>query len=186
MIDRIGMSFRILGPDDWNDLSAVDVLIGIRSFSRATYDDKPATKLYNAWHATIPFVGGWDSAFSFTGTPGRDYIRVENIDELEAELKKIRGNPDYYRRLVENGNVASKQYTREAICDKWIFFIETIAVPDFLQWNASSYSTRKVRFFRSFLSHITHRVLRNLIPKNLTKTVHDYIRHKVGAANLWR
>jgi hypothetical protein len=63
-LGSLGIVFRYLGNDSWNDYSTIDVLIVIRSFDQSAYDFKPPTKLINAWHGQLPLVAGLDSAFS--------------------------------------------------------------------------------------------------------------------------
>lgn len=115
-----GMRFVTLPTGQWHDMRAIDVLVGVRSFDRRPYLSKPPSKLINAWHADIPFIGGWDSAFSAIGTPGENYIRVETERELMEALRRLRDDANYYHRLVEAGRQARQSFTREQVAQAWL------------------------------------------------------------------
>ena len=100
---NIGCRFVHKSVGQWQNMQDVDVLIGVRSLDKKTYDDKPPSKLFNAWLGNIPFIGGYDSAFSQVGTPGKDYIRVSTYSELLAEIEQLKYDDVYYRKLVESG-----------------------------------------------------------------------------------
>ena len=102
-----------------HDLRDIDVLIGIRSFDDKPYNSKPPSKLVNAWHAHIPFIGGNDSAFKQVGTPGKDYLLATSHQEVLNAVLQLRDDPNFYQTLVNNGIEKTIQFTREAIATKW-------------------------------------------------------------------
>ena len=110
-LNRKGIEFRCLGPDSWNDCSRVDILVGVRSFSKSRHKSKPASKLVNAWHARIPLIGGFDSAFEQIGRPGRDYIRVRSLDDAVEAICKLRDDRDLYRSIVDSGAARVSEYS---------------------------------------------------------------------------
>lgn len=114
-----GLRFEVLPPLACHDLSGIDVLIGIRSFDLRPYNNKPPSKLVNAWHARIPFIGGNDSAFAQVGSPGDDYIRVTTIDEAVQAVLHLRNNPELYRQLIANGVRKALLYSNEATAQRW-------------------------------------------------------------------
>jgi hypothetical protein len=114
-----GIEFRCLDADTWSDYSNVDVLLAVRSFDKSRYDYKPPSKLVNAWHARIPLVGGYDSAFEQVGRPGHDYLRARTFDEAISAIRLLRDDPERYRSIVNAGVASARQYTRERIADAW-------------------------------------------------------------------
>lgn len=74
LLHTVGCTFDIRSAEHWHDCHDVDVVLAVRTFGRQRQLHKPATKLYNAWRAGIPFIGGRDSAFAADGNPGRDYL----------------------------------------------------------------------------------------------------------------
>lgn len=116
---RHGLNFVQPPSAAWNDLSQVDVILGVRSFDKRPYDGKPPSKLLNAWHAGIPFIGGYDSAFSQVGTPGSDYLRVGSAEEALAAVLRLRDSPLLYSLLVRNGRRKAMDFTADAIATQW-------------------------------------------------------------------
>jgi hypothetical protein len=130
----MGLKFVGLNQKNWNDLSKVDILMGVRSFSKKAHYRKPPSKLINAWHAGIPFVGGYDSAFSQVGVPGEDYIRVLHYEEMLAELRRLMADRQYYLGFVANGYRKTSTFTRAAIARQWISILERRVIPRFQDW----------------------------------------------------
>ena len=113
------ITFEILDEKNWPHLSGVDVLVGIRSFSNKQYKRKPPTKLIDAWHAGIPFIGGWDSAYTQIGVPGEDYLRVSSYKEFLDCIVRLKEDEDLYNRLVAAGRKKASSYTFDAIARQW-------------------------------------------------------------------
>jgi hypothetical protein len=146
-LEKIGCRFVFKNEGEWQNLEDVDILLGVRSFSKYPYYSKPPTKLFNAWLANIPFVGGYDSAYEQVGRPSLDYLRVSTYDELLSEIKRLKNDPDLYKSLVEEGQKASKQYNEDRISNEWKEFIENKAVPLFYKWKrTNSYERLRSRF----------------------------------------
>jgi len=119
LFKRHGIAFVQPPSRNWNDLSQVDVVLGVRSFDRQAYNGKPPSKMLNAWHAGIPFVGGYDSAFSQIGRPGTDYLRVGSAEEALDAVLRLRDSPLLYALLVRNGRRRALDYTADAIAERW-------------------------------------------------------------------
>jgi hypothetical protein len=129
-----GIDFTTLPSGACADLSDVDVLIGIRSFDTNSYDKKPPSKLINAWHAEIPFIGGYDSAFRQVGVPGEDYLLAKSPDEILAAVLKLRDDESLYNKLVENGKKKAPQYTQENIAKEWETILTEPVLRRYQKW----------------------------------------------------
>jgi hypothetical protein len=90
---KLGCRFVYRKVGEWQDMEDIDVLLGFRSLSRENYNTKPPTKLFNAWLAGIPFIGGFDSACEQVGTPGKDYIQVYTYEELIRMIARLNREP---------------------------------------------------------------------------------------------
>lgn len=113
------IEFITLSNESWHNLHDVDILIGIRSFDSNPWNTKPPSKLFNAWHAEIPFIGGYDSAFRQVGTPGEDYIMVKSQQEALAAILKLQEDQSFYNSMVKNGKEKALGYTEETITEVW-------------------------------------------------------------------
>jgi hypothetical protein len=149
--ERLGMTLVIAGADSWHDYSNADCVIAIREFGSRRFLGKPATKLYNAWMAGVPFIGGNDSAFSSDGRDGIDYLRCNTLESVFTGLERLKNNPDFCRQLVMEGSFSARRFTPEAITDNWSVFLRgvvtTMAPEYFSQYQTSK---RLRRLFHRF------------------------------------
>ncbi|MFZ4116313.1 MAG: hypothetical protein ACOYK6_06275 [Chthoniobacterales bacterium] len=122
--EELGLHFEIRTVPEWHDYRDVDCAIGIRDFSFSHHFHKPATKLYNAWLAGVPFIGGSDSAYQADGHPGRDYLLARSLEEIFQYLKRLQENCSFRSMLVQNGYDAGKSFTTEATLKRWKKLIE--------------------------------------------------------------
>lgn len=119
LFEKEGLEFVAMEKNSWHDLSSIDVLIGIRSFDSNLHDSKPPSKLINAWHANIPFIGGYDSAYVQVGSPGVDYLRVKTPQETLQAVLRLKNDPKFYTDIVQKGSVKAIDYTTEKIAKIW-------------------------------------------------------------------
>jgi hypothetical protein len=113
----------------------VDIVIAIRDFSRARHLSKPATKLYNAWLAGVPLIGGSDSAFSAEGNPGTDYLVARSPGELLWQIRELKENPTKWQAIADAGNARSAARSRDAVRNIWQYLCETEIPRRFDAWN---------------------------------------------------
>lgn len=114
-----GFEFSVLTGETTCDLRHVDVMVAVRSFDQRTYSHKPPSKLFNAWAARTPLIGGYDSAFSQVGRPGVDYIRVKSLEEAVIALRRLRDEPVFYRDIVQSGTSRFRQYESGQLTQYW-------------------------------------------------------------------
>lgn len=139
------IEFVALSGGSWHDLSSIDLLLGIRSFDKQPHNTKPPTKLFGAWHANIPFIGGHDSAFKQVGVPGEDYLLVETADEAMGAIMRLRDDADLYQKLVANGKKKAAFYTEETIAYSWLDTLTGPVTDRFYEWQANPFA-EQVRF----------------------------------------
>ncbi len=142
------ISFEILDEKNWPHLLGVDVLVGIRSFSNIKYKRKPPTKLIDAWHAGIPFVGGWDSAYTQIGDPGEDYLRVSSYEEFLDCIVRLKDDQELYNRLVAAGRKKASSYTIDAIAQQWENILESDIRIKYDEWKKASAKQWKYMLMR--------------------------------------
>ena len=131
-----GLEFVFLPEGAYHDLSSVDVLIGIRSFDTKPHNRKPPSKLINAWHARIPFIGGYDSAFRQVGQPEEDYLLATTPQQIVAAVLRLRDEAGLYEKLVRNGLKKSARYTTPTIASVWEDILTGPVRQRYRQWTA--------------------------------------------------
>lgn len=154
---ELGISFYLQGNKGWHDYSHADAVIAIRSFSNDRYFNKPATKLYNAWHAGVPFIGGRDSAYATDGRPGIDYLVATSPEEVFAHLKQLKENIILRSSLVEEGSRSAQKFTQEVILEHWKALVQETIPKSVAAWQKKTLVGRKLFFMRQYLAYLFFR-----------------------------
>ena len=139
LLRETGVQLELRQSSKWHDYSDVDVVIAIRDFSRARHLSKPATKLYNAWLANAPLIGGSDSAFQAEGNPGTDFLIATSPKELLQQIRELKDNPSKWQAIAGAGIVRSATRSRNAIRAIWQHLCETEIPRRFEAWNTRSH-----------------------------------------------
>ncbi|AHM62214.1 hypothetical protein D770_19825 [Flammeovirgaceae bacterium 311] len=166
MFEQHGLEFVVQSSGNWHDLSTVDVLVGIRSFSTHPYNTKPPTKLFSAWHANIPFVGGYDSAFRQLGVPEEDYLLAGTPEDVVKQVLRLRDHPALYAKLVYNGQQKACMYTEQTIADIWEATLTGTVMHRYTQWkNHPVYEQVRFNILQEvgLLEHTTKQMVKRLL-----------------------
>lgn len=132
---ELGILLEIREAQRWHDYSDVDGVIAIRDFSDSRHLHKPATKLYNAWLAGVPFIGGIDSAYAADGHPGEDYLVGTSAEKVFQYLKTLKEDPGARLKLIQKGSESVLAYTRDATLDRWEKLVQTTLPAEAYKWN---------------------------------------------------
>jgi hypothetical protein len=157
----MGLNWKVVSKDRWNDFSDVDVVIAIRSFDDRDYKDKPATKLYNAWCAGIPAILGAESAYQAERKSDLDYFEARSIDDVINTLRLLRDNNELRQQVVENGYRRAKSIAPESTTRRWQQFLTDVAVPEYKSWCKVSQVTQKIYLARCYLKVIENNLAPN-------------------------
>ncbi|MDD1419947.1 hypothetical protein MEO40_12550 [Dolichospermum sp. ST_sed1] len=135
-LQDLGLKFqKKLNHDEWHDYSDIDVILAIRSFGRQNdWRGKPASKLYNAWHAGIPVILSHESAFQAERKSDLDYLEATSLEEVISSLKQLRDNKELCRAMVDNAWMRAKETQPERMVARWQDFLINIAVPAYKSW----------------------------------------------------
>jgi hypothetical protein len=138
-LNAMGIKYVRKDRSNWNDYSDVDLVLAVRQIGQNnSADNKPPSKLINAWWAEVPLIASNDSAYSQIAVPGEDYITVNSYDEMLQKIKMLRDSPDYYNKIIKNGIRRRERYSRENIIKEWISVLENEVFPDFREWKRMS------------------------------------------------
>lgn len=143
---ELSLEFEIRRAEQWHDYSNVDAVIAIRDFSRSRQFHKPATKLYNAWLAGVPFIGGNDSAYQSDGRPGIDYLIAQSPRQALEHLRKLKEDATFRSHLIQNGVESGKRFSRSATLEHWKSLVQEILPGLALQWQKKSTFQRTCYF----------------------------------------
>ena len=120
----LGMRLHLPSVHEWHNYVDTDVVIAIRDFSKSRHFHKPATKLYNAWHAGVPFIGGRDSAYAADGHPYIDYLVATSPKQVMKHLQRLKEDLSFRSSFVKHGLQSRNLFTHQAILAYWKQLIE--------------------------------------------------------------
>jgi hypothetical protein len=135
-LEDLGLKFqKKLNHDEWNDYSDIDVVLAIREFGQQNdWRGKPASKLYSAWHAGVPVLLGYESAFRAERKSDLDYLEATSLEEVISALKLLRDDQKLRNAMIENGWLRAKETQPDVMVAKWQEFLTTVAVPAYRHW----------------------------------------------------
>jgi len=128
---------------EWNDFREVDLILAVRAPDPRLHPRKPATKLYNAWHAGVPALLGPEVAYRELRRSRLDYIEVASPSEAREAIARLRADPQLYAAMVANGRERAREFTTQAIAARWrVLLADTAAAAaqraDVLRWRGRS------------------------------------------------
>ena len=103
----------------WGDYREIDLVVALRPPDRRLYTNKPATKLFNAWRAGVPAILGPEYAYREQRRSDLDYIEASSLGEAQHAVQRLRGDPELYRAMVENGRARAVKFTPAVILSRW-------------------------------------------------------------------
>lgn len=133
---------------EWHDYSDVDGILAVRDFAKKDFKRKPATKLYNAWHAGVPAILGSESAYRFERQSEFDFLEVTSLDETIEAVKKLKDNDDLRHMIIENGFRRAQETSRDTLVQQWQKLITEFLIPKYYLWTESSFR-RQYFYFQS-------------------------------------
>jgi len=125
--ETTGARFEVRGAERWHDYREVDAVVAVRRFGSGHQPHKPATKLYNAWLAGVPFIAGNDSAYRAEGTPGGDYLTTSSPGEVITRVLELRNLPERREEIVECGRKKAGELGTAQLESRWRTLLDSMA-----------------------------------------------------------
>jgi hypothetical protein len=146
-LKAMGLKWCVMPRERWHDFSEVDAIVAVRSFQHRGYLAKPATKLYNAWHAGVPALLGEEAAYQAERKSDLDYCRVSSVEMTLNCLAKLMADIKLRNAMVENGRARALETASELTVEKWKHLINQIVIPAYLKWSGEA-APRREMFLR--------------------------------------
>ncbi|MCA1992192.1 MAG: hypothetical protein LDL41_09130 [Coleofasciculus sp. S288] len=158
-LKALGLRWQVVSRAHWNDYRDVDAILAVRNFcEQESYSWKPATKLYNAWHADVPAILARESAFQAERKSELDYLEVTSLNDAILALKRLRDDLQLRHAMVENGRVRAEETKPAKLVSQWHNFITDVAVPAYDRWcKASSWNKH------SYVAHCYLKIQENYL-----------------------
>jgi hypothetical protein len=125
---QLGVQFEIR-EDAWFDYSDVDLVLAHRMESPTMLQQKPASKLINAWHAGTPALLGDEPAYRALRRSDLDYIAVDSAQEVLSAVRRLRADPLLFHGMVHNGAVRAADFTVDQVRELWLDCLLGHALP---------------------------------------------------------
>jgi hypothetical protein len=140
---------------DWTDHRAVDVIIAIRDCTIYDANNKPPSKLINAWLAGCPGVLGPEPAFQQLRESELDYIEARTVDDIVNAVGRLKNDPALYRAMRENGLRRGADFTAERTARRWRDLLAGPIAQGFERWRKApvSFISRPLTFAMRLPAH---------------------------------
>lgn len=157
-LNQLGLTWQIVDRDRWHDFSQIDAIVAVRSFTKTDFFDKPATKLYNSWHAGVPAIFGRETSVQNERKSELDYMEVTSVDEALAALKRLRDDLDWRKAMIENGYLRAQETEYHHLTKRWQNVLTEQIVPEYERWCAMNPQTQQLLSIHRYLSLKTIRI----------------------------
>ncbi len=150
---RRGIEFDIQATQ-WEDYSRVDVCIAAREDSGTLLATKPATKVYNAWLAGVPVLAAPEPAYVELRRGPLDFLEIHDGSEVLEALDRLRADPALFNAMAANGLERGKEYSVDAIRNRWLALLEEEVQPAFAA-RAGDLASRRLWHLRAMAAQKT-------------------------------
>ncbi|MDJ0514853.1 MAG: hypothetical protein QNJ74_00880 [Trichodesmium sp. MO_231.B1] len=150
-LEELGLNWEIMPKNRWYDYSNIDAVVAVRNFQKQDYTNKPASKLYNAWHAGVPAILGKESAFQSQRKNEFDYFEVSSVEDAITVLKRLKDDPQLCQKMRENGKYRSQETNPQNMVKQWRNFLIDVAVPEYQRWCLASRWSQQLYLQRCYL-----------------------------------
>lgn len=157
-IKQLGMRFLIVDDSGkMTDYSEIDAVLAVRKKGKLI-THKPAQKLVNAWRAGVPALLGHEMGYQELHDTDIDYLEINSANDAIKALKRLKEDVEFRELMIQNGLKKGKDYSSEAIEERWCALMRDRIIPAYHGWLAMPKPARIlfliVRWIR-YISRIT-------------------------------
>ena len=124
----MGVHFEIR-EDRWFDYSDVDLVLAHRAESQTMLNQKPASKLINAWLAGVPALLGNEPAYAALRRTRHDFVAIDSAEDVLCAVKEFKRDPALYRAMIAQAINRRDAYSAERIRALWVNFLMHDVMP---------------------------------------------------------
>lgn len=123
-----GVAFEVR-TSGWEDYRRADLVLAAREDAATILAQKPATKIYNGWHAGVPVLAMGEPAYRELRRSPLDFLEVKDAEGVLRAIDRLRGSPDLYEAMVTNGQRRAGEFGVDAVRDRWLALFDDEIVP---------------------------------------------------------
>jgi len=137
-LQNIGVNWQIISDfEQWNDYSQIDGILAVRSFTSYSFTWKPATKLFNAWHAGVPAILGCETAYRAERKSELDYLEVKSVEDTLEAIQRLKQNPQLCQAMVKNGHQRASETSQSKLIELWMSLLKEELPARLFNWTQS-------------------------------------------------
>jgi hypothetical protein len=145
---------------DWTDYREVDLVFAVRDCTVYDANQKPPSKLINAWLAGAAALLGPESAFEQLRESELDFIPVRTVDDIVDAVERLKRDPLLYRAIRENGLRRGQEFTADRTAQRWRDLLAGPIAQGYERWRRSPLRliSRPLRFAARLPAHRLQRL----------------------------
>lgn len=165
-----GLQLKTRMHEEWHNYSDLDAFLAIREIrnydactisdtdANVSYGEKPATKLFNSWHAGLPAILAVESCYRYHRRSPKDYLEVSSLEDIKSAIVRLKENPSLRKAMAENAQARSREYTDKTIAKHWYEALCSARDQHFPHWQNLTdeqrrlFVTRREKLEREFMS----------------------------------
>ena len=118
----------------WNDYENVDIALAFRDEADVVLEQKPATKVTNAWLAgAIPIVYP-EPEYARVVRHGINGFLAHSFHETVDWIKLLARSPEYVTTIQRAASDAAVAFSRDYIIDRWVGLLTQEVKPSYQVW----------------------------------------------------
>ena len=153
---ELGMRL-VVRDENWWDYGDADVVLAVRGGTDMYLAVKPASKLINAWMAGCPAILNPEIGYSELRSSELDYLEATDAGQVLEALRRLKEQPDLFRRMVDRGRERAREFETSRIADRWEEVIEREIVPRYRAWRGARPS-RPLGVLRTVAARVRRRL----------------------------
>lgn len=104
---------------EWTNYREVDLVLAVRPDLTSLCENKPASKLVNAWLAEVPALLGPEAAYRELRQSPLDYVEITRPEDALEAIDRLRANPAEYQARIEHGQTRAPAFTEGHVTSRW-------------------------------------------------------------------
>jgi hypothetical protein len=149
-LGQLGTRFEIR-EERWFDYQDVDLILAHRLEAPVMLENKPPSKLINAWLAGTPAMLGDEPAFVNLRRSSLDYLSIASPRDVIAAVKHLKGEDGVFEAMVANGLVRGVEYNAAALRQRWLELLLNRILPRYLAGPREKRLSSRMALLRAFL-----------------------------------
>jgi hypothetical protein len=129
----LGLEF-VPSENDWQNYRDIDVVIAFRTAPTRLLQQKPVTKVSNAWLAGVPAIVGPEPAYLQVKRDDIDMFVAQDANAVIAALAALIREPARYRAMRDRARSRAAEFDVPAIRERWLAFFRQRVAPAFDRW----------------------------------------------------